>query len=181
MIRLRKQSYRLAQKLAAVTALVGGAVLVGLILMTSASITGRALIAFGLGPVPGDYELVEAGIAFAVFCFLPICQVQAGHATVDVFSSGFGRRANRALLALWEILFAAVLIFILWRLYEGALGKLRNGETTMFLQFPVWWAYGAALMPASVAAVVAVWSATDRVLTLLTGHATRHDARGAEH
>lgn len=42
-------------------AIVGGIVLVALTLMIVASITGRALIGLGLGPVPGDFELVEMG------------------------------------------------------------------------------------------------------------------------
>jgi hypothetical protein len=45
-----------------------------------------------------------------------------------------------------------VLILISWRLYEGLLSKMSNGETTFLLQFPIWWAY-AASFAASVAAV----------------------------
>jgi hypothetical protein len=45
-----------------------GAVVLSLIaLMSVVSIIGRALSGFGLGPVPGDFELVEAGTALAVF------------------------------------------------------------------------------------------------------------------
>ena len=48
-------------------------------LMSVASIVGRALsgLGLGLGPVPGDFELVEAGTALAVFCFLPWCHLKA--------------------------------------------------------------------------------------------------------
>ncbi len=49
----------------------GSLVLVLIALMSVASIVGRALAGFGLGPVPGDFELVEVGTALAVFCFLP--------------------------------------------------------------------------------------------------------------
>lgn len=66
------------------------------------SIFGRALVVIGLAPVPGDFELVKAGIAFCVFAFLPICRVHAGHATIDVFTSRLGLRPNTPPVALWS-------------------------------------------------------------------------------
>ena len=57
--------------LARLMAWFGAAVLTALAALTVASIAGRALSGFGLGPVPGDFELVEAGTALAVFAFLP--------------------------------------------------------------------------------------------------------------
>jgi TRAP-type C4-dicarboxylate transport system permease small subunit len=166
---MRKFAYALANG----TALLGGAVLVLIILMTVASVIGRALLAFGLGPVPGDYELTEMGIAFVIFCFLPLCQLAAGHATVDVFTSGLGVRANRVLTAIWEIILTATVMFIAWRLYEGFLGKLGNNEITMLLQFPVWWGYAAALIPAGIGVIVGLWSAADRVASVLAGRDSR--------
>lgn len=172
---------RIAHRLAMASALLGGAVLCALIVMTCLSVTGRALAFAGLGPVPGDFELVEAGIAFCIFAFLPVCQVQAGHATVDLFTARLGRRPLRALLALWESLFAAAMALILWRLAEGARGKFGNGETSMFLQFPVWWAYAACLVPAGLGALVALWSAHDRWRAVITGQETRPIAPGGTH
>lgn len=164
---------RIADRLAVSTALLGGAVLVALVVMTCVSVVGRALTPLGFGPVPGDYELVEAGIAFAVFCFLPMCQLRAGHATVDLFTSRLGQQPNRVLVAFWETVFAAALVLLALRLFSGFQGKLANGETTMFLQFPVWWAYGASLLPAGVAALVGIWSAWDRWRAALTGRESR--------
>ena len=85
---------RLIQFLARFTAVIGGLVLTVLILMTTFSIIGRTinkvlhseyfqtqlnglsqgLIDLGVGEINGNYELLEAGIAFAIFSFLPICQ-----------------------------------------------------------------------------------------------------------
>jgi TRAP-type C4-dicarboxylate transport system permease small subunit len=164
---------RIAHTLARLSALMGGLVLAALIGMTCVSITGRALAGAGLGPVPGDFELLEAGIAFAVFAFLPWCSLKAGHATVDIFTNGLSQQANRVLLAFWEVVMAITAAFIAWRLYEGAIGKLRNGETTFILQFPVWWAYAASLLPAGVAVLVALWSAWDRLRAVVSGRDTR--------
>ncbi|MDZ7905871.1 MAG: TRAP transporter small permease [Cypionkella sp.] len=169
-----------AYALANIMAMLGGLVLVAIILMTVISVIGRALIPIGLGPITGDFELTELGIAFAIFCFLPLCQLVAGHATVDVFTSGMGARANLVLLALWEVVLTATMIFIAWRLFAGFSGKLGNNETTMLLRVPVWWGYGAALVPAGVGVLVGLWSAYDRVMAALTGKVSR-TIEGASH
>lgn len=164
---------RHVSQLARLSALIGGVVLATLILMTSLSIVGRAFSAFGLGPVPGDFEIVEAGIAFCVFAFLPLAQLHGGHATVDLFTAGLPTQVNRVLLALWEALMAATVALIAWRLFAGAESKFSNGETSLLLQFPIWWAYAACLFPAAVAVIVALWSAFDRLRGALTGRDSR--------
>jgi len=170
-------------------AVLGGIVLTALMLLTCISVLGRGgntlmhwdaveavapglsawLLEAGLGPVGGDFELVEAGIALAIVAFLPLCQVSGGHAAVDIFTNYLPERANRFLAALWEVIFALVLILIAWRLYEGMASKMRYRETTMLLQFPIWWAYGACFAGAAVAALVSVWVACLRVAEMATG------------
>lgn len=172
---------RLVHRLALLSAELGGIVLVAVILMTTTSIGGRALSDAGLGPIPGDFELLEAGIGFAVFAFLPIAQLNATHATVDIFTSLLPPQPNRVLLAVWEVLAAAVFMLICWRLAVGMLQKFGNGETTFILQFPVWWAYAASMVPAAIAVVVATWSAYDRIRAVATGRDTRAVVGGANH
>lgn len=170
-------------------AVLGGIVLSALIVLTCISIAGRLLnglfhssfmeavapgfskwaIEIGIGPVTGDFELVEAGVAFAIFAFIPLCQITAGHASVDIFANMFPRGVNRFLRMVTEVVFAAVLILIAWRLYEGMSSKMRYGETTFLLQFPIWWAYAASLFGSIVAAIVGVYVALVRVYEFLTG------------
>ena len=57
-------------------ALAGGVIMLLLATMTVVSIAGRSL--FGVA-VEGDYELVEVGLALAVFLFLPECYLREGH------------------------------------------------------------------------------------------------------
>ena len=66
------------------SALLGGALLTLLTLLVVLSVIGRSLSGMGLGPVPGDYELVEVGVGIAIFFFMPWCYLQGGHATVDL-------------------------------------------------------------------------------------------------
>ena len=130
-------------------AMAGGAVLVAVLLLTVISIVGRALIFAGLGPIPGDFELVEAGTAFAVLAFLPLCQFHRGHVTVDIFLSRAGRRPNAAIDVIANALMTAAAAVLTWRLFDGMLDKRSYGETTFILQFPVWWSYAASLVGAA--------------------------------
>lgn len=180
---------RLVSGMARAMAVLGGLVLAALILLTGISVAGRVLntlfhgafaqswfpglakwaLDAGVGPVNGDFELVEAGMAFAVFAFLPLCQITAGHATVDIFTSRLSPRASRILQAVTEVVFAAVLVIIAWKLYDGMASKLRSGQETFLLQTPVWWNYAASLAGAVVAAITGVFMAGVRILEMLSG------------
>jgi TRAP-type C4-dicarboxylate transport system permease small subunit len=167
--------HALANRVAWLLALIGGAVLCCMIAITFLSVAGRALNTFGFvpfivnylppvssflqlfGPINGDYELVEAGMAVAIVAFLPWCSMIRGHATVDVFTSAFPARTNRFIDLLWEVLMTIVLGVITWRLFAGAADKMRNGETTFLLQFPVWWGYAICGVLAIVAVLVSAW------------------------
>ena len=134
-------------------ALLGGVVLVALMLLVIVSITGRALIPLGLRPVPGDFELVAAGTAFAVFCFLPWCQLERGHVSVDILAPLLGRRRDAALSIFHNLLMTAASAFIAWRLWAGMLDKMQYKETTYILGLPVWWGY-ALCVPLAAAFVL---------------------------
>lgn len=122
-----------------------------------------------IGSVNGDYELVEAGAAFAIFSFLPLAQITGAHATVDVFTAFLPERVNRALRALTETVFAIVLVIIAVQLAHGTLDKMHRHTTTFLLQFPLWWAYGASLSGALVAALVGLYTSAARWGELVTG------------
>ncbi|WP_333713770.1 TRAP transporter small permease [Yoonia sp.] len=176
--------HKLIERLARGMALLGGLVLCLLVLMVCASVTGRELaaaayggrlggvgdwlIGLGVGPIFGDFELVEAGMAFTIFAFLPLTQLSGAHARVDVFTSAMGPRVTRALDTLWSLLMAATILLITWRLSAGMQDKLRYGETTFLIQFPVWWAYAASLVAAVAASLVSLYCAAMR----LTGQRT---------
>jgi hypothetical protein len=177
--------------IARLMAIIGGLVLTALIVLTSVSVLGRggntfghsdflnsiapglaeALINTGIGPVKGDFELVEAGIAFAIFAFLPLCQLHGGHATVDVFTSFLRPRINRFLIAFWEVVLTLIIILISWRLFAGLQSKMGNGEITYILQFPVWYGYFASFAASLVSVLIGIYSAGARVYELVSGRA----------
>lgn len=193
--------YRFFDRVARLFAQLGGLVLSVLILLTCLSIAGRLLngllhsewlssafpsisetgLALGIGPINGDFELVEAGMAFAIFAFLPLCQLRGAHATVDIFTSNLSPGSNRVLSAVIDTLFAAVLLLIAWQLFEGTLSKRNSGQTTFLLEFPLWWAYAMSLTGAVVAAALSVFIAVMRITELVTGRRILPAELGAEH
>ena len=140
---------RLVGALAYWMAMAGGAVLIAVVIVTVVSIAGRSLIFAGLGPIPGDFELVEAGTAFAVFAFLGLCQFHRGHVTVDLFLTRAGPRVNAAVDVIANLAMTGAAAVITWRLCLGMLDKRSYGETTFILQFPIWWGFAAALAGAA--------------------------------
>lgn len=127
----------------------GGFILIILAVLSTASIIGRALsgTGLGLGPVPGDFELVEAGTALAVFCFLPWCYLRNAHATVDLFWSLYPAPVRRVLLISNDVLMVFIWTLLIWRMGVATLSYRESGDTTFILQMPVWWGYAVCLLP----------------------------------
>jgi TRAP-type C4-dicarboxylate transport system permease small subunit len=136
---------------------VGGAVLTVIALLSVASIAGRALSGLGLGPVPGDFELVEAGTALAVFCFMPWAHLRRGHAMVDLFWNAYPPSMRRVLEVLADALMLVVWVLLVWRMAIATGDYRENGEVTFILQMPVWWGYAASLVPALGGCIVYAW------------------------
>ena len=189
--------HNLATRAARFMAICGGLVLALLIVIICISVVGRSLngllhgwigtvlpavsawlLELGVGPINGDFELVEAGVAFSIFAFLPLCQISGGHASVDIFTSKLPSGLNRGLQMMIDIVFAIALIVMAYQLYKGMLSKQSYGDTTFLLQFPIWWAYAACLVGAVMAAVISVYVAGVRVVECATGQDVISDETG---
>lgn len=154
---------------------IGGVVLTGIAVLTVVSIAGRLLVFVGLGPIPGDFELVEMGCGVAVFAFLPWCQLHRGHVSVDILSDRFPAPIQRFLILMGDLALSLIALVIVWRMWLGmgertmwfsqpvrdALGfgyKPFSAETTFILGMPLWVGYAAGLLGAVLFAVVAVFT-----------------------
>jgi TRAP-type C4-dicarboxylate transport system permease small subunit len=144
-------SFSLIEKLAAVSALAGGAILTGITLMAVVSIVMRSL---GFQPIQGDFELVQVVLAGCIALMLPWCQLQGGNLTVDFFTVRLHRKKQRRLDAIGALLFAAVMALVAWRTCAGAIAVKASHESTMILGFPLWIGY-TAMIPGLVLTVVA--------------------------
>src|SRR3546814_9392756 len=96
----------------------------------SSDVCSSDLISVGLSPVPGDFELVEAGTAFAVLAFMGLCQYHRGHVTVDLFLSRAGPRVNAVIDVVANLLMTGAAGVLTWRLCLGMIDKRSYGETT---------------------------------------------------
>ena len=165
------QLNRLAGWIATVLALVGGAILLGIVAMTCVSIIGRAFVPLniGLGPIRGIYDFTEIGMAAAIFAFLPWAQLQEAHARVDLFQPVIPKPMDRLLELLFNIGMLAVAYVGSWRLYLGMLDKQTYGETTLIAQVPVWYGYAAALVGGAGFVLVAAFCVL-RSLRRLSGY-----------
>lgn len=135
----------------------GAFVLVVISLITVVSIIGRALSFAGLGPVPGDFELVEALTALAVFSFMPWCHLQGAHAVVDMLWGRYPPALRRMLSLSSDLLMLVVWLVLIARMAHAMIDYRANGEVSFILQMPVWWGYAASLVPAVVGCFVYLW------------------------
>jgi TRAP-type C4-dicarboxylate transport system permease small subunit len=171
---------RIIRAIASVMALLGGLLLLVLVVMTVISITGRAFVGVfdfppldRLGPVPGDFEMVSAGCAVAVCAFLPWCQLNRGHVTVDVFITPLSDRVKAVLTLIGNILMTGATILIAWRLQLGLADKLSYNETTMILEMPVWYGYAGAVVGLWAFALTSAYTVWRSINEVAAGHEGR--------
>ena len=122
-------------------AIAGGLVFVALVIMSIISIVGRKL---GVGPVPGDVELLQMWAAFASACFFAYCHLHEGDVKVDFFTEKFPAARVHLMDACGSLLVAMFAALIAWRTTALALASKESGETSAVLAWPVW--IGQALM-----------------------------------
>lgn len=187
---------RAVHALARLSAYGGGLLLSALALMTVASIVGRRLTGLGLGPVPGDYELVANGVALAVFAFLPWCQLTRGHVAVDLLVDAFPPRLKAAFGLLADALVTLAAVVILAQLWRGFGEKFPYGsdglraalgmgarpffpETTYELEIPVWIPYAAAVALAALFALASLYTVWRSLNWAIEGREGPHATEGA--
>lgn len=150
---------RLVRGLARGVAITGGVVLLVITAITVVSIIGRVLIPLGLRPIPGDFEIVQAGVLFAVFAFLPWCHLERGHAVVAIITDRFPVRLSALAEFIWDLVMLVAAVFIAWRLWAGLIDKQGNGESTFILRVPLWIVYSCGMIGALVLVIAAAYCA----------------------
>ena len=150
---------RFVYGLARLAALAGGMILLIITALTVVSIIGRLLIPLGLRAIPGDFELVQAGILFAVFAFLPWCHLERGHAIVAILTDRFPVRVNGLIEFVWDAVMLVAATLLTWRLWVGLLDKYGNRESTFILRVPLWIIYASGLIGAVIFVIVAAYCA----------------------
>lgn len=140
----------LVERLSGTIAILGGLLALATALLVVLSVLGRWLsgmpwaqsiassVGFTLGPINGDFEMVQIATAVAVFCFLPYTQARRGNIFVDTFTGKLDPRSNALIDAFWDLVYAVTMGILTWCLVIGTLEHYRSGQTTMLLQIIVW-------------------------------------------
>jgi TRAP-type C4-dicarboxylate transport system permease small subunit len=136
-------------------ALAGGLVVLAFAAIVTVSVVGRWLVGAG---VPGDFELVQTGLAVAIFAFLPICQLHGANILVDTFTTRAPMAIQASLDALWSIAYAGVALLIGWQTVIGARETVASGTRSMVLGLPIGWAM-------ALSAILAFWLGVVALIT----------------
>ena len=177
---------RVAIRASQMFAYFGGIILILLAAMTVISTIGRAFVGLqiGLGPIPGDFELVEAGTAVAVFCFMSWCHLNKGHVTVDILAGYLPQRVNLTLAFIGNVLVLLVAFIVAWRLWMGfgeqvtwfdqsvrdVLGfgyKPFTNNTTYVLGMPLWYSYLLSFVGAALFTIISTYTCWQALNDLL--------------
>ena len=146
--------------LARLFALLGGLMLMGIVLITCASVIGRSLLD---RPLIGDFELTAVACGVGIALFMPWCQLRRGHILVDFFTANAPVKVTHWLDRLGALLVAAFMALLAWRGAVGGINAWSNHASSMMLGVPHWWVYAGIVPPlslcATIAVVQAVWPA----------------------
>lgn len=126
---------RLLLRVSQVLALVGGVVMLGIVVVSLASLVGRKLWAT---PITGDVEIVQMLSAPALACFFAFCHLSNGDVRVGIITDQFGPAWSRRLDGLGSLLLGLVAALIAWRTAAGAVALHEAGETSALLSWPIW-------------------------------------------
>lgn len=133
-------------------ALLGGILLLMVVAVNMVSIIGSM---FGK-PFPGDFELTEMGVAVAVFCFLPYCQLVGANVSADIFTSHASKRLIAFFTLLGSLTALGFAVLLIWRMCFGMLDQKEYDYTTTILQIPHWIAFIPILVSLALLALAAI-------------------------
>ena len=147
-------------------ALLGGTLLVIIALMNTWSLISLAVLGF---PVPGDFELVQMGVAVAAFSFLPYCQLKGANVTADIFSAGASPVTIAAFTLLAALVAAFFSVLLLWRMSDGLVSYLRFEEVTTILNIPLWIAFPPILASLALLVLAAAVTLHEAIIEMRPG------------
>jgi len=147
---------KLLEALAKICSILAGLVMVGITLLTCASVIGRSLLGSAIN---GDFELVGFAAGAGIALFLPWCQVKRGNIIVDFFTTGASEAARARMDRLGALLLAAVMALMSWRSVLGGLNAWTTQSGSMMLGFPEWVVYAFMVPPMTLTAVIALHQA----------------------
>jgi TRAP-type C4-dicarboxylate transport system permease small subunit len=139
-------------------ALLGGAIILVLVLITAASALSNL---FFSAPFAGEYELAKHFVGIAIFTFLPYCQITGANVTVDLFAGDMGPRAKAAMSLVASLLAVLFALVLLRQMALGFGDYLRFPEETAALHLPLWTAFPPILLSLLLLLIAALITSRD--------------------
>ena len=140
-------------RLAKLCAIVAGLLLIGITLMTCASLIGRNTTG---DSIVGAFELTGVAAGAAIALFMPICQLRRGNIIVDFFTKNLGDKTNDKLDRFGTLLTVLLFALLAWRTTLGGLNVFSANSETQIMGFPEWVVYAAMVPPFILSAVIAL-------------------------
>jgi len=116
-------------------ALAGGALFMGMIVLSVVSIVGRKLWS---APINGDLEILQMGTGIAAAAFFPYCTLMGEHLRVEFFTGKASPKTRARLDAVANILLAIAMALLTWRTAIQVGEVHESGEVSLMRNIPIW-------------------------------------------
>ena len=132
------------ERLSAGWALAGGAILLAVVLVTTANAGAFALdrlarlFEANVSGLPGYEDFVRLAISAAALMLFPYCQLRRGHVVVDLFVKMMPLRLQRGLDLLALVGTAGLAFFLAYWMALGLLETRADGALSRVLGWPEW-------------------------------------------
>ena len=140
-----------------ILALLACVLLFAMMTLTFVDVVGRYVF---LSPLPAAYEIISLIMPALIFCALPVTILREGHVTVDLFDAFIPRAVARVQGVIVNIVSAAALGLVTWRLWVKAMEDWNYEEVTDELLLLIW-PFGAGMAVlcalAALAALANAW------------------------
>ncbi|MEM8950456.1 MAG: TRAP transporter small permease [Pseudomonadota bacterium] len=153
---------KVAERLAAGFALMGGVLLIAIMIVTSINVSAfgldRLARQFGsnVAALPGYEDFVRLAISSAALMFLPYCQFRRGHVAVDLFVSRLPERFRQSLDRLWLLAIVLLALFLAYWMLQGMLETQADNALSPVLSWPEWPFYLPGILSLLLWALVAL-------------------------
>lgn len=150
-----------------VFAVLGGVILLLIVAVTTtntaAFILDRIAGAFGanIAGLPGYEDFVQLAISGVALMFIPYCQSQRGHVSVELFMERLPQGVQIAFDRAWLALTAGVALFLAYWMIFGLLEARSDAVVTSVLGWSVWPFYLPGLVAMVLWALIAVAQLTE--------------------
>lgn len=139
-------------------ALAGISTLLVAIVLTCADIIWRRVVG---GAFVDTFDITKLCLVAAASLSIPYGFTLGSHITVDLLADRFPPRARTVLDVVVALVGAALLGFLFWLTWQGAMLHYAYGDTTLNLRIPVIWYWGLLLVGLALAVLASLARAAD--------------------